>query len=160
MVQHGNLETFNDLIRAHSDRTAAYEKAALSLKPQESGLSTLFSEIIKESHQCIAEINSRLIPEGEIPEEHLSLAGKIYKVWADVNVTFSSNPNYSLLDICEKYEDAMVKAYQEALHHTGTLTSSDITLLEAQREVVRKTHNVIKNKRDQYRELVRNNQII
>lgn len=160
MVQQGNVETFNDLIHAHRDRIADYEKATLSLKPQEVGLSTIFSEIIKESLQCIADLNSRIISNGNIPEEHLSLEGKIYRVWMDLKVTFSSNPNYSLLDVCEKGEDAMIKAYREALKYTDPLTTDDLTLLNAQQEIVTRTHDLIKVKRDQYHELVKNNQII
>lgn len=160
MVQRGNIETFNDLIRAHRDRIAEYQKATLSLKPQEAGLSTIFSEIIKESQQCIADLNSRIVSEGDVPQEHASIEGKIYRAWMDVKVTFSSNPNYSLLDICEKGEDGMMNAYREALKHPGTLTPDDHSLLTAQREVVKKTHDLIKSKRDQYHELVKNNQII
>jgi uncharacterized protein (TIGR02284 family) len=160
MVQQGNLETFNDLIRAHRDRVAEYQKAALSLKPQEAGLSTIFSEIVKESQQCIADLNSRIVSDGDIPEEHTSLEGKIYRAWMELKVTFSSNPNYSLLDICEKGEDALLKAYHEALKNPGTLPPDDLNLLIAQREIVKKTHDLIKGKRDQYHELVKNNQII
>lgn len=160
MVQQGNIETFNDLIRAHRDRIAEYKKAALSLKPQEAGLATLFSDIIKESEQCIADLNSRIVSDGEIPAAYASLEGKIYRAWMDLKVTFSSNPNYSLLDICEKGEDAMVKAYREALRHPGTLVPDDLHLLTQQQQVVKQTHDLIREKRDQYRELVKNNQII
>jgi uncharacterized protein (TIGR02284 family) len=160
MVQQGNIETFNDLICAHRDRIAEYEKATLSLKPQEAGLATIFSEIIKESQQCIADLNSRIVSDGDMPEEHASVEGKIYRAWMDLKVTFSSNPSYSLLDICEKGEDAMMKAYQEALKYPGTLTPEDLNILTAQQEIVKKTHDLIKAKRDQYHELVKNNQII
>lgn len=160
MVQQGNMETLNDLIRAHRDRIAEYQKATLSLKPQEAGLSTIFTEIIKESQQCMADLNSRIVSDGDIPEEHASLEGKIYRAWMDLKVTFSSNPNYSLLDICEKGEDAMMNAYREALKNPDALTPDDLNLLIAQREIVKKTHDVIKVKRDQYHELVKNNQII
>lgn len=160
MVQQGNIETFNDLIRTHNDRIAEYKKATLSLKPQEAGLASIFSEIIKESEQCIADLNSRIVSDGDIPQEHTSIEGKIYRAWMDLKVTFSSNPNYSLLDICEKGEDAMLKAYREALKHPGTLVPDDLKLLTQQQEVVKKTHDLIKEKRDQYHELVKNNQII
>lgn len=160
MVQQGNIETFNDLILAHHDRIAEYQKATLSLKPQEAGLSTIFSEIIKESQQCIADLNSRIVSDGDIPQDLGSLGGKIYRAWIDLKVTFSSNPNYSLLDICEKGEDAMMKAYHEALTSPGTLPPDDLNLLIAQREIVKKTHDLIKAKRNQYHELVKNNQII
>lgn len=160
MVQQGNIETFNDLIRAHRDRIAEYKKATLSLKPQEAGLASIFAEIIKESEQCIADLNSRIVSDGDIPQDHASIEGKIYRAWMDLKVTFSSNPNYSLLDICEKGEDAMLKAYREALRHPGTHAPDDLKLLTQQQEVVRKTHDLIKAKRDQYHELVKNNQII
>lgn len=160
MVQQGNIETFNDLIRAHRDRIAEYKKAALSLKPQEAGLASIFAEIVKESEQCIADLNSRIVSDGDIPQEHSSFEGKIYRAWMDLKVTFSSNPNYSLLDICEKGEDAMLKAYREALRHPGTLVPDDLKLLHEQQAVVKKTHDLIKQKRDQYHELVKNNQII
>jgi uncharacterized protein (TIGR02284 family) len=160
MVQQGNIETFNDVIRAHTDRISEYQKATLSLKPQEAGLSTIFSEIIKESQQCIADLNSRLVSDGYIPEEHASIQGQLYRAWMDLKVTFSSNPNYSLLDICEKGEDAMMKIYHDALKHPVTLAPDDLSLLTAQQEIVTKTHDLIKTKRDQYHELVKNNQII
>lgn len=160
MVQQGNIETINDLIRAHRDRIVEYKNATLSLKPQEAGLSTIFSDIIKESEQCVADLNSRIVSAGEIPRELASPEGKIYRVWMDLKVTFSSNPNYSLLDICEKGEDAMLKAYQEALKNPETLTPDDLNLLIAQQQIVKKTHDLIKAKRNQYHELVKNNQII
>lgn len=162
MAQQGNgsIETFNDLIRAHGDRIAEYQKAALSLKPQEAGLSAIFAEIIKESQQCIADLNSRIVSDGDIPQHQASPGGKIYRAWMDLKVTFSSNPKYSLLDICEKGEDAMLKAYHEALTSPDTFSADDLDLLTAQQEIVRKTHDLIKAKRDQYHELVINNQII
>lgn len=159
MVQQGNIETFNDLIRTHQNRIAEYEKATLSLKPQEAGLSTLFTEIIKESQQCIADLNSRIVSDGSLPEEPAT-TGSIFRMWMELKVTFSSNPNYSLLDICEKGEDALLKTYQEALKYPDLLTPDDLTLLASQREIVKKTHGLIKAKRDQYHELVKNNQII
>jgi uncharacterized protein (TIGR02284 family) len=160
MVEQGNVETFNDLIRVHRDRITEYQKAALSLKPQEAGLSTIFSEIVKESQQCIVDLNGRIVSGGYIPEEHVLLEGKIYHAWMGVKVTFSSNPNYSILDICEKGEDAILKAYHEALKYPGTLTQEDHNLLIAQLEIIKKTYDLIKAKRDQYHELVKNNQII
>jgi uncharacterized protein (TIGR02284 family) len=160
MVQQATIETFNDLIRAHRDRIAGYQKANLSLKPQEAGLSTIFSEIIKESEQCIADLNSRIMADGDVPDPHDSLGGKIYRALMDLRLTFSSNPNYSLLDICERGEDAMLKAYIEALRHPGTLPPDDLSLLESHKTILRKTHDLIKAKRDAYHELVKNNQII
>lgn len=160
MTQSGNIETFNDLIRAHRDRIAEYQKATLRLRPQEAGLSSTFSEIIRESEQCIADLTSRVIAEGDLPENRTSFEGKIYQIWMDLKVKLSANPNSSLLDICEKGEDAMLKCYREALTHPGTLTPDDIHLLNSQREIVTKTHDMIKAKRDQYHELVKNNQII
>lgn len=160
MVQQGNIETFNDLIRAHRDRIAEYQKATLSLKPQETGLATIFSEIVKESEQCIADLNSRILSDGDIPQTDASFEGKIYRAWMDIKLTFSSNPKYSLLDICEKSEDAMLKAYQEALKHSDMFLPDDLQLLHHQQEVVKNTHDLVKSKRDQYHELVKNNQII
>lgn len=159
MVQQGNIETFNDLIRTHHSRIAEYEKATLRLKPQEAGLATIFTEIIKESQQCIADLNSRIVSEGDIPQEQTT-EGSIFRMWMDLKVTFSANPNYSLLDICEKSEDALLKTYREALKEPGTLTPDDINLLTTQYEILRKTHDLIKAKRTQYHELVKNNQII
>ena len=161
MVQQANIETFNDVIRAHTDRISEYQKATLSLKPQEAGLSTIFSEVIKESQQCIADLNSRLVSDSYyIPEDHAPIQGQLYRTWMDLKVTFSSNPNYSLLDICEKGEDAMMKIYHDALKHSDTLAPEDVSLLTGQQEIVTKTHDLIKTKRDQYHELVKNNQII
>lgn len=160
MIQPETIETFNDLIRAHRDRIEGYQKATLRLRPQEAGLSSAFAEIIRESEQCIADLNGRMISEGDIPENRSSLEGKIFQLWMDLKVKFSSNPNSSLLDICEKGEDAMLKCYREALKHPGTLTPDDIRLLDSQQAIVTTTHNMIKTKRDQYHELEKNNQII
>lgn len=160
MTQPGNIETFNDLIRAHRDRISEYQNATLRLRPQESGLSSTFSEIIRESEQCIADLTSRIISDGEVPADRTSSEGNLYQLWMNLKLSFSSHPNYSLLDMCEKGEDAMVTCYREALKHPGTLTPDDIRLLESHQDTVTKTHDMIKAKRDQYRELVKNNQII
>lgn len=153
-------EMFNDLISTHRDRIAEYEKATLILKPQEAGLSTTFSEIIKESQQCISEITNRMSALTSAGGAAAFHHGKIYNAWITSKANAAANPTYSLLDSCERNEDALLKAYAAVLNQKDLFAPNDLELLSAQQRTLQKTHDLIRDKRNAYHELVKNNQII
>lgn len=159
MIPMAAYETLNDLMNTHRDRIADYEKATLSLKPQEAGLSTTFSEIIKESQQCISEIDSSINTQESSGAVEIQ-AGKIYTVWATAKANSAGNPTFSILDTCERNEDALLKAYAQAVQQVETLSPAHLTLLNAQHVTLKNTHDLIRDKRNAYRKLVNNNQII
>lgn len=161
MIPLAAYETLNDLISTHRDRIADYEKAMLSLKPQEAGLSTTFSEIIKESQQCIRELtNSIRSQDASGTVQTQTQPGKIYDTWVTVKTNSAGNPTFSILDTCERNEDALLKAYAQALGQMEILTPAHLTLLNAQQFTLKTTHDLIRDKRNAYRKLVNNNQII
>jgi uncharacterized protein (TIGR02284 family) len=162
MTSTTSSQLFNDLVSTHRDRIAEYEKATLILKPQEAGLSITFSEIIKESEQCIAEISNRLSALTDMdPASSAAVTdGKIYAIWLASKTNPAAHPSYSLLDSCERNEDALLKVYATVLNQKDLFTPDDLVLLNTQQYTLQQTHDLIRDKRNAYRELVNNNQII
>lgn len=52
---------------------------------------------------------------GEEPETGGSSTGTIHRAWLDVKATFSGHDSKSILQECERGEDAIKKAYKVAL---------------------------------------------
>lgn len=86
--------------------------------------------------------------------------GKIYDAWKSLKSNPSANPTASLLDTCERNEDALLKAYSAVLLQKDLFMPDDLALLTKQQHILQETHNLIRDKRKTYHELVKNNQII
>ncbi|MCW2259137.1 MULTISPECIES: ferritin-like domain-containing protein [Sphingobacterium] len=145
-----NPDIVNDLIKINNDRIAGY-KTALDLA-HGLGLDTLrhmFANNILQSERFIDELTPYVLQEGEQPTEETMLSGKLFRMWMSVKGNIVGNDRKSLLESCEKGEDAFKKTYKKTLEeHVNDLSMEVCNILLDQSSKQSEAHNEIKSLRD------------
>jgi len=146
------FDVLNDLVKINNDRVAGFEKAAENLEEEDNGLRPVFNKLAGESRD-----NAALLAEkarqfnGETPEG-TSVSGSIHRAWLDVKSTFTGNDLESILDECERGEDAIKAAYKSALEDANELPYEVVQLITTQQQGINEGHDLIKSVRDQSRQ--------
>lgn len=153
MENKNAIDVLNDLVKINYDRIAGYEKAAENVDKGDVMLKTLFYQIAEESQQFKKELVDRVIALGGEPATTSTAPGKIYRVWMDVKATFSGDDAKATLESCEFGEDAALKAYKQALDRSEEYPASVRHLIEDQRNMLKMSHDLIRNRRDEYKEV-------
>jgi uncharacterized protein (TIGR02284 family) len=142
-------EVLNDLVMINNDRIAGYNRAIRELKPGDEDLKLLFDRMIIESQQIKSDLANEIqVLHGDV-EKGSSEMGKIYRAWMDVKAVFTGENRHTILSNCEEGEDAVQRAYKKALE-TDRLPSFLRDLLNSQQNMLRYSHDEIKNLRNQY----------
>lgn len=144
------VEVLNDLIRINRDRIAGYEKAVENLEEGDAVLRTLFYQLSDESQKMKEELISEVRSLGGEPAEDTTMSGKIYRAWMDIKDAFSADDAKSALEACEYGEDAAQKAYAEALDDSAGFPENIQRLIRDQKDMLRLSHDLVRNKRDEY----------
>jgi uncharacterized protein (TIGR02284 family) len=153
MENKNAIEVLNDLIKINNDRIEGYEKAAENVGKADVMLKTLFYQISEESQEYKKELTDRVRALGGEPATSSTVPGKIYRTWMDVKVTFSGDDAKATLESCEFGEDAALKAYRQALDHNEEYPASVRHLIEDQMSMIKMSHDLIRNRRDEYKEV-------
>lgn len=133
-----------DLIKINNDRIEGYEKAMEQTK--ENDLDRLFSEMLGESRKYKEELQGMLDGLGDEDRNDTTIAGKIYRTWMDVKVTFGGNDRRTVLASCEFGEDAAQKSYRHALEQD--LPEPVRTVVAKQQAALKVSHDRIRHLRD------------
>lgn len=137
-------ETLNDLIQINNDRVKGFEKAAEDLKEVNIDLKTVFAQMAAESRSNVGELTRLVNDHGAEPETGTSASGAIHRTWIDVRATFGGSDRRSILEECERGEDAIKKAYQTALEAENELTTEEAGVVRKQQTGIVASHNRIK----------------
>jgi len=151
VIENSN-EVLNDLVRINNDRIEGYTKAQKESEDNTPDLISTFQSMVRQSEECVADLTSLITKNGGTVAEGSTFAGKIYRVWMDLRVTFSADDKKNILASCEFGEDAAQKAYKTALEETD-LTDDARTLISNQKSMLRNSHDLIKRWRDQQKEV-------
>lgn len=76
-----------------------------------------------------------------------TVTGKIYRLWMDLKVVFSTDNRKALLESCEYGEDSAQTAYRSAEQETGISTAAR-ELISRQKAQLRSSHNQVKELRN------------
>jgi uncharacterized protein (TIGR02284 family) len=143
------IEVLNDLVMINNDRIVGYQRAVKELKSDDNDLKMLFDEMIIESQKIKSDLTHEIqVLHGDV-EKGTTEMGKIYRAWRDVKAIFSGESRHVILSNCEAGEDAAQKAYKNALE-TEKLPIFLRDLLKTQQEILKDSHNEIRNLRNQY----------
>jgi len=145
------VEVLNDLIRINRDRIAGYEKAVENLEEGDAVLKTLFYQLSDESQKLKDELSTEVRSLGGEPAEDSTMSGKIYRAWMDVKDVFQGDDAKSALEACEYGEDAAQKAYAEAVEDSRTFPDNVQKMIRDQKDMLRLSHDLVRNKRDEYK---------
>lgn len=156
MKNEKTIEVLNDLIKINNDRIAGYEKAAENIDQGEVLLKTLFFQLAEESTEFKRELSERVEAMGATPATDSTAPGKVYRMWMDIKSSIAGNDKKSILESCEFGEDAAQRAYKMALEDRDELPYSIVQIIEDQKTLLRMSHDLIRNQRDEYREMAKN----
>ncbi len=140
------VEILNDLVEINNDRIVGYERALGELKDSDADLKALFTSMIDESRKIRIDLAGEVQALGGEFEAGTTTSGKLYRAWMDVKAVFTGHDRHAVLSNCEFGEDAAQKAYKDALQED--LPGYIRTSLEAQKSMLRASHDKIKALRD------------
>ena len=138
------IDVLNDLIEINNDRVAGFEKAGKDLENGDLDLKEIFSKLAGESKSYADELTALVRQHGGKAETGSSASGAIHRAWIDVKATFSGHDRKSVLEECERGEDAIKKAYQSALAPDNGLNLELLALVLRQKAGIDAGHDQIK----------------
>lgn len=141
-------EVLNDLIEINNDRIEGYTRALEETKAEDADLKALFENYVQQTRGFNDELSSEVIKYGEAPEEGTRLTGKLHRLWLDVKATFTGHDRKSILEECERGEDASKRAYEAALEDAAELPPDIVNIIQRQASEQREGHDKIKALRD------------
>jgi len=143
-----SVEVLNDLIEINNDRIAGFEHASKGLEANDGDLKSLFENLANESRSNTNELATTVNEIGQEAETGTSNTGTIHRAWLDVKATFSGHDRKSVLEECERGEDAIKKAYKDALAPESGLSSEYTSIVSRQQIGINAAHDKIKALRD------------
>ena len=140
------VDLLNDLIEINNDRIAGFEKAIADIKDENIDLKAAFQSYASQSRENGQELAALVGNYGKL-ETGNSVAGTLHRTWIDVKSLFGGNDRASILSEAERGEDAIKKAYSDALA-TGNLPADVSTVVSEQAAKIKKSHDEVKALRD------------
>ena len=129
-------EVLNDLIAVNNDRIKGFENAGKNLDNNDVDLKTVFESLASDSRANVIELANAVGKFGGQADTGSGGLGAIHRAWIDVKATFTGHDRHSVLDECERGEDAIKKAYKDALEENNLPSDVRSTLLSEQEKVV------------------------
>lgn len=137
----------NELIEINNDRVAGFEKAIADIKDENVDLKELFQRYAAQSRENSQELAALVGSEGGEVETGTSVAGSLHRAWIDVKAIFGGSTRESILSEAERGEDAIKKAYRDALEDED-LTVNAREVVSRQQSGINAAHDEVKALRD------------
>lgn len=141
------VEVLNDLIQINNDRADGFDKASKDLKDENIDLKAIFEKLSSESRTNVTELAGLVGRNGENPDTGNTILGSLHRAWIDIKASFGGDDRHSILAECERGEDAIKKAYREALQE-NELGENIREVLLNQQQGINASHDAIKALRD------------
>ena len=131
-----------DLIEINNDRVAGFEKAIEDINDENIDLKALFEEYAQQSRKNVQELSALA---GSAPqlEDDNSVSGTLHRAWIDIKSLFGGSDRAGILSEAERGEDAIKKAYKDALA-SQSLTSDALEVVSSQASGINAAHDKIK----------------
>ncbi|MDP9047671.1 MAG: PA2169 family four-helix-bundle protein [Bacteroidota bacterium] len=143
-----SVEVLNDLIEINNDRVAGFEHASKDLGDGDNDLKDFFRIQREASRQNSFELTKAVNQLGGEAEDGKSVSGTIHRNWLDVRATFTGHDRKSILDECERGEDAIKKAYKDALNSDNGLSEAIRQIVQKQQQGIMASHDTVKAMRN------------
>lgn len=135
-----------DLIEINNDRVAGFEKAIEDIKDENVDLKAIFQRYAAQSRRYAQELAALTGSASEAESNH-SVSGTLHRAWIDVKSLFGGDDRAGILSEAERGEDAIKKAYQEAMG-SADLPMNASSLISEQAAGIKQAHDEIKALRD------------
>ncbi|RDC54530.1 PA2169 family four-helix-bundle protein [Pedobacter chinensis] len=150
--QEKTVEVLNDLIEINNDRADGFDKASKDLKDENIDLKATFDKLSSDSRTNVTELAGLVGRNGETPDTGNTVLGTLHRAWIDIKASFGGDDRHSILAECERGEDAIKKAYKDALQENDLGEEVRSVLLKQQEGIIA-SHDAIKALRDAHKSL-------
>ncbi len=138
------ISTLNGLIQTAKDGEEGYKAAADAI--ERSDLKALFYEFAQQRSRFAGELQSLVHALGGDPESTGSLSGSVHRGWMDLKAAVTGKNEQSILNDCERGEDAAKDAYGDALQEG--LPANIMETVQEQYTAILSAHDRVKALRD------------
>lgn len=146
MENSKTADLINDLIEINNDRVAGFEKATADIKDENIDLKAIFQRYAEQSRKNGQELAALVSNYGKV-ENGKSVTGSLHRAWIDVKSVFGGSDRAGILSEAERGEDAIKKAYNDALT-SGELPVDVSTVVSEQAAKIKMSHDEVKALRD------------
>ncbi len=143
------IDTLNDLIENCRDGEYGFRACAEHVKADD--IRALFLRRAEDCAAAARQLESHVLRLGAKPESGGTAAGAAHRGWVAVRGALSSYTDLSMLEECERGEDAALERYKKALNKP--LEPGVKALIEEQRMGTKANHDQIRAMRDRLRAL-------
>ncbi|MEB0264124.1 MULTISPECIES: PA2169 family four-helix-bundle protein [unclassified Mucilaginibacter] len=143
-----SVEVLNDLIEINNDRIDGFDRASKNLGEADVDLKAVFDQFASDSRKNVQELSQAVGQAGGEVETGNTASGTIHRAWIDIKATFSGHDRKSILEECERGEDAIKKAYRDALSEDNGLAPQFANVVAQQQQAINEGHDRIKALRD------------
>jgi uncharacterized protein (TIGR02284 family) len=145
-----SIEILSDLIELNNDRVNGFTKAVEKLDSKDQDLKSVFDELIQQSQRFIRELTSEAmkIDSGYKQDSTSTIGGSMHRAWIDIKTLFKQRDREAILTECERGEDAIKRAYKDALSSNNDLDKTQIDLIAEQATVILSAHDKIRSLRN------------
>ncbi|MGJ7544376.1 ferritin-like domain-containing protein [Variovorax sp. LT1R16] len=138
------VDVLNDLLE--NARDGEYGFRACAEEVESAHLQQLFGERAASCRVAANELVHLVTQYGGIPAEGGTASGAMHRGWVHVKGAVGANSEKSILEECERGEDAALARYRKALKQT--LPSEVRTVIERQAQGAQRNHDQIRDLRD------------
>ncbi|MDB5778660.1 MAG: hypothetical protein JWP79_2634 [Polaromonas sp.] len=138
------ISTLNDLLETCRDGEYGFSTSAEHT--QTADLKSLLTRHAQECRTAGQELQALIRQMGGEADDGGSVTGALHRGWVSVRGVLSGHSDQSMLDECERGEDAAVASYRKALKQD--LPPAIRTVVEKQAQGAQKNHDEIKALRD------------
>ncbi|HXD42262.1 MAG TPA: PA2169 family four-helix-bundle protein [Ramlibacter sp.] len=142
-----SIETLNDLLQNARDGELGFKEAAEHSRTP--SLSALLGRRADTCQQAAGELQEQILRLGGTVDEGGTVTGAVHRVWVHVRGLFGGASDETLLNECERGEDAALARYRKALKQN--LPHDIHALVQRQFEGAQRNHDMIKTLRDRAR---------
>ena len=139
------ISKLNDLIENCKD--GEYGFRACAERVQSAELRTVLNECAKSCREGAAELQAAVARLGGKPEQDSSVSGTVHRGWVRLKGALGGDTDLSMLEECERGEDAALARYREAIK--ANLPDQVAELVRRQYEGAKRNHDRIRSLRDQ-----------
>ncbi len=139
------INVLNGLIQTCRDGQEGFREASENVTRHD--LKELFAHGTMERAQFCGELQKEVLSLGGDPENTGSVAGAVHRAWIDIKGTLTGKDDTSILNECERGEDAAVEAYRKAIAD-GRLPANLRVIVDRQAVAVKAMHDRIRSQRD------------
>lgn len=125
------VEGLNDLLEKNYDAEAGYKNALENTESPR--LKAFFISKADQRYEFGHQIKAEIKKLGGTPDKGTSITGDLHRAWIDFKTALSFNDDESILEECERGEEACLEEYNEFL--TENTLSADL------RNVINKQRN-------------------